>query len=394
MDNHKAKTLLEKYKAGTLNDDEKHLLDQWYAKLAGTNKLNLKDTELEQNLDDIWSVINLQTAPQHQLKPVANPVLNLWRKVAAVAAVLVIVGTGAYFYTNRDNKERSDIEQLSRNVKPGGNKATLTLANGKVITLDSAVNGKLAEQSGIVITKTKDGQLVYTVADQRGRAASGPIGMHTISTPKGGQYQVNLPDGSRVWLNASSSLRYPAQFTGLERKVILTGEAYFEVAKVLARNEQVKRIPFVVITDQQRVEVLGTHFNINAYADEPDLKTTLLEGAVKVSTVNEGNQSFVLKPGMQSSYNGTSLNVNIVNVEDAVAWKNGMFKFKDADLKTVMRSVARWYDVEIAYEGGTLPKKEFSGEIYRNLNLDQVLDLLSFYNVHFRVEGKRIVVTP
>jgi transmembrane sensor len=269
-------------------------------------------------------------------------------------------------------------------ILPGGNKAVLTLADGKQITLDEAGNGKLAEQSGITVTKTKNGQLVYT-ASPSAVTAKGPA-MNMIATPKGGQYQVNLPDGTKVWLNAASSLRYPTAFTAGVRQVSLTGEAYFEVAKV--RPE----MPFKVLTTTQTVEVLGTHFNVNSYTDEPAIKTTLLEGAVKVISPSAAVKELILKPGQQSVLRGDRLNVADVNEEEVIAWKNGMFRFRDADLQTVMRSVARWYDVQVNYEG-TLPVRQFSGEIHRNINLSEVLDILSFFKVHFRVDGKTIIVT-
>lgn len=388
MDNQQAKELIEKYKAGQLTDVEKRILEDWYFKIAGDNKLNLEEGELEQNLDDIWKNIDLNTIEQGKRRSGKRSVIKLWREIAAAIAIFM-VGIAVYLFATREHQNLRPQHQEVQNIISSGNRATLTLANGEVITLDSASNGKLAEQSGIVITKTKDGQLVYTIADQSSGKNEDLKVMNIISTPKGGQYQVNLPDGSKVWLNANSSLHYPARFTGDERSVTLTGEAYFEVAKTKTG------MPFKVVTHQETVEVLGTHFNINAYADEPNIKTTLLEGAVKVSAINKEvvTHEVVLKPGQQSSLSGAHLDVSFVNTEEVIAWKNGMFMFKDADLKTVMRAVARWYDVDVAYEG-VLPKREFSGEIYRNLNLNQVLDLLSFYKVHFRVEGKRIIVTP
>lgn len=386
MDNSKAQALIEKYKSGKLNPSEQQQLEDWYAKLAGSNPLNLQDGELEQNLDDIWKMIRSNTTQPAKTTAKSIP---LWKSIAAAAAISIIISAAAlYFYVPKQHQDSLTREYAGTGIQPGGNRATLTLADGKVIALDEAVNGKLAEQSGITITKTKDGQVVYTVNDEAVAADRNLI--NTISTPKGGQYQVNLPDGTRVWLNAGSSLRYPARFSGTERRVALSGEAYFEVTK---STINAKHIPFIVHTDKQDITVLGTHFNVNAYSDEPGIKTTLLEGAVKVSRNGAPAEGLVLKPGQQSSMTGNKLNVSTVNTEEAIAWKNGMFMFKDADLKTVMRTIARWYDVEVLYEG-TLPDKEFSGDIYRNLNLSQVLDVLSFYKVHFRVEGKKIIVAP
>ncbi|SMD04049.1 FecR family protein [Pedobacter africanus] len=394
MDNSKAKTLLEKYKSGTLNQAEQHLLEDWYLGLSRSNKLDLEEGELEKNLDEIWKTISSDTAVPMQ----KTYKIVWWKKLSVAAALLLVFGAGFYFYNQKESKT-SWYQSYTTAVQPGSNRATLTLANGQVIALDDAGNGKLAEQAGISITKTKDGQLVYTVTN--GAAGSNKETINTIATPKGGQYQVNLPDGSRVWLNAASSLRYPVHFTGAERRVTLTGEAYFEIAKVYSAalsqadgaTQRRLQAPFIVLTDKQQVTVLGTHFNINAYADEPAVKTTLLEGAVRINRTAAPAAALVLKPGEQSTIASGQLNVAAVNTEEAIAWKNGMFMFKDADLKTVMRAIARWYDVEVHYEG-TLPDKEFSGDIYRNLDLNQVLSVLSFYKVHFRVEGKKITVTP
>jgi ferric-dicitrate binding protein FerR (iron transport regulator) len=382
MGNNEAKALVEKYKSGTLNQAEQRMLEDCYLKLSGSKELNLEDGELDRNLDEIWETISLNTTVTR------HKTFVLWKRVAAAAAVLLVTVGGLYFYTQKQNNGVQSLQSDATAIQAGGNRATLTLANGKVIALDDAANGKIAEQEGITITKTKDGQVVYTINDAIAGDAKEII--NTISTPMGGQYRVHLPDGSSVWLNAGSSLRYPVRFLGAERKVTLTGEAYFEVEKNISK---VKNIPFIVLTDKQEVTVLGTHFNINAYTDEPIIKTTLIEGAVKVNRVGAPGDAVLLKPGQQSSMAAGKLSVSFVNTEEAIAWKNGVFLFNDADLKTVMRSIARWYDVEVLYEG-ELPNKEFSGDIYRNLNLNQVLDVLSFYKVHFRVEGRKIIVTP
>jgi transmembrane sensor len=211
---------------------------------------------------------------------------------------------------------------------------------------------------------------------------------NTIETPKGGQYRIDLPDGTMVWLNAGSSLRYPNRFAGQERKVALTGEAYFEVAKN-------KQMPFRVVSGKQVVEVLGTHFNINAYTDEASVKTTLLEGSVNV-LLQETHQSELLNPGQQAvvKYNGSSIVVQPVKVEEAVAWKNGYFMFVDADLESIMRQLARWYDVEVAYEGN-LGSLKFGGMVSRSKSIAQTLRILELTgNVRFKVAGRRVTVMP
>lgn len=379
-----AKELLEKYRAGNCTDAEKAIVETWYLKMEQEEGNLLSDTQITEATDRIWNRMPIHDV--EEIKPVRR---NLWPVVGTAAAVILLGSLALYFFnTSPLNPSKEQLFKVNPAAQalilPGGNKAVLTLADGKQITLDEAGNGKLAEQSGITITKTKDGQLVYTVSPSA-VAAKGPA-MNMIATPKGGQYQVNLPDGTKVWLNAASSLRYPAAFTAGVRQVSLTGEAYFEVAKV--RPE----MPFKVSTTTQTVEVLGTHFNINSYTDEPAVKTTLLEGAVKVISPSTALKELILKPGQQSALRGARLEVAEVNEEEVIAWKNGMFRFRDADLQTVMRSVARWYDVRVNYEG-TLPVRQFSGEIHRNVNLSEVLDILSFFKVHFRVDGKTITVT-
>lgn len=379
-----AKELLEKYRTGNCTDAEKAIVETWYLKFEQEEGNLLSGTQITEATDRIWNRMPIHEV--EEIKPVRR---NLWPAIGTAAAVVLLGALALYFFNpsplNPSKEQLSNVNPATEQViLPGGNKAVLTLADGKQITLDEAGNGKLAEQSGITITKTKDGQLVYTVSPSA-VAAKGPA-MNMIATPKGGQYQVNLPDGTKVWLNAASSLRYPAAFTAGVRQVSLTGEAYFEVAKV--RSE----MPFKVSTATQTVEVLGTHFNINSYTDEPAVKTTLLEGAVKVISPATAVKELILKPGQQSALRGAQLNVAEVNEEEVIAWKNGMFRFRDADLQTVMRSVARWYDVQVNYEG-TLPVRQFSGEIHRNVNLSEVLDILSFFKVHFRVDGKTITVT-
>lgn len=369
-----AKELLEKYRSGNCTAAEKAIVETWYLKFEQETADQLTAAELEQATDRIWDRLPIHEKSRRKL----------WPRIAGAAAVLLMLSAGLYFF-NPVTHQPALLAQKEHTpqILPGGNKATLTLANGQEITLDGADNGQLAEQAGIIITKTKDGQLVYTVSDQDTPTAERQTAMNTIATPKGGQYQINLPDGTKVWLNAASSLRYPTVFTGTERRVSLTGEAYFEVAKVQPAK------PFSVNSPTQTVEVLGTHFNINSYADEQTVKTSLLEGSVKV-TAQTG--AVFLKPGQQAVLLGNQLNVNLSNTEEAIAWKNGMFSFKDADLQTVMRTVARWYDVEVSYEGN-FPGRQFSGEIHRNINLSEVLDILSFFKVHFRIDGKKITVT-
>jgi ferric-dicitrate binding protein FerR (iron transport regulator) len=285
---------------------------------------------------------------------------------------------GGYFLFHHQPKK-----QIARvhDIAPGGNKAILTLADGSMIDLRAAKNGKLAKQGDMVINKNADGQIVY--ANSENNASSQNTGFNIATTPRGGQFQLVLADGTKVWLNAASSIKYPVVFNGNERKVELTGEAYFEVAHD-------KEKPFRVISNGQEVEVLGTHFNINAYHDEKSAKTTLLEGSVRISS--EGKNK-MLKPGEQAHFENGDILIADVDVNEVVAWKNGFFQFKDDNIRDIMRQLGRWYDVDIKYEGN-LPDREFSGTLSRNANLSQMLDILSFKKIHFRIEGKTIIVTP
>ncbi|MCS3798615.1 FecR family protein [Niastella sp. OAS944] len=325
----------------------------------------------------------------------------LWMRAAAAAIVVIAVGVVGYWLINRSTKNgvaKNDqpVQRSAADILPGSNKAALTLADGSVITLDSAANGQLAQQGGSQIIKTKNGELVY---DKTAKNAAGPhttdhspLAYNTLVIPRGGQYQLTLPDGSRVWLNAASSLRYPVAFIGNDRRVELTGEAYFEVAKDAHK-------PFHVITPTQDVEVLGTHFNVNAYSNEPSTRTTLLEGAVKVTPVigNQksaiGNrQSAILKPGEQAVFIADSrFTIHDADLEDVMAWKNGFTLFNKADLKSIMRQVERWYNVDVVYEGD-LPQRTFTGGIERSARLSELLRLLEVSKVKFRVEGNRLIV--
>ena len=308
-----------------------------------------------------------------------------WYRVAAAIAILVLLSVGGYFYFNNTKTiqlAQVDIAKRFKNdIAPGGNKAILTLSNGKQIILDSAANGTLTQQGSIKVIKLDSGQLAYR---QSGSSPLGEAGMgfNTITTPKGGQYQLILSDGSKVWLNAASSLKYPTSFTGKERNVELTGEGYFEIA----HNA---KMPFHVEVNEMQVEVLGTHFNINAYSDEVSIKTTLLEGSVKIS---KEDKSVIIKPGqqVQLSVDGLVIKDNI-NVDKVIAWKNNLFRFESEDIETIMRQLSRWYDVNIDYEVKT--NKHFTGIISRNVNASEVLKMLEMTGeMHFRIEGKKVTV--
>lgn len=358
--------------------------------------------------------------------PASEPVMLWYRlsRVASIAAILfVITAFGIYFWINRNLPEPVMVKKENgfhkNEISPGGNKAILTLANGSKIILDNAKNGVLATQSGISIRKTANGQLIYDLSGGQHSTSPSvtnqPEVYNTITTPRGGQYQLTLPDGSKVWLNAASSLKFPASFTGQERNVELTGEAYFEIAKATSPSDGV-RIPFKVTSGNQTVEVLGTHFNINAYPDEATINTTLLEGSVKISlssslgeparmTRSDGGRgmrlSQLLYPGQQAKV-GAGIRVSNIDAAQAIAWKNGYFIFPSEDIGSIMRKISRWYDADIKYEGD-ITRERFVGSVSRFENVSQVLDMLELTgSVHFKIvagndapgKERRIIVMP
>jgi len=322
------------------------------------------------------------------VRPVRR-VRALWYRSAA--AVLILLGAGVVYYSTHQKRQEAIVvsKASAADVLPGGNKAVLTLAGGRQIILDSARQGDLVTEGDARVSKVSSGRLSYRrVGDAAGAVDAvsgvGAVAHNTLSTPRGGQYQLTLSDGTVVWLNAASSITYPTAFTGKLREVSITGEAYFEV------NYKANQ-PFRVRVGNDTIEDLGTHFNINAYPDEPGLKTTLLEGRVRVDAAGG---RVILKPGEQAvSQLGGSLTVrSSVDVDEAVAWKNGLFQFDRADIQTVMRQLARWYNVDVKFEGAVSPDR-FWGKLPRDLNASQVLKVLQKEQVHFRIQGKTIIVT-
>jgi ferric-dicitrate binding protein FerR (iron transport regulator) len=308
-----------------------------------------------------------------------------WLRLA-VAAVLVAGIFAVYKYMHASAVPEQTIVKAATTNNPisaGGNKATLILENGSAINLETASNDTVVEQKGSRILKQADGQLLYTSLKEKPASVS----YNRIVTPRGGQYQVILSDGTKIWLNDSSSVHYPVVFTGSERKVEVTGEAYFEVAKDASKPFKVK------IGEKAEVEVLGTHFDVNAYTDELVIRATLLEGSIKISEL-QGKESRMIIPGEQAALNASNrITVNkIPDTEQVIAWKNGVFNFYNTSLGMALRQLARWYDVDIVFEG-SIPQKQFSGEIQRSLSLSQVVKLLEKNGVNCRIEGKKLIVT-
>jgi transmembrane sensor len=341
----------------------------------------------EQSFDELFNSIlvkidNENASEENEgLKP--PPDRSLVYKLLAAVIILLIAFQGLYTYLKPVNKVSNRVattRPFKTIITPGSNKAILTLQDGSKIVLNDAKDGTLAQQGNAKIVKLATGQLVY---DKTG-AALARVLYNTMTTPRGGQYKLTLPDGTEVWLNAASSITYPTAFVGNERNVSITGEAYFEVAKD-------KNKPFRVKSGSQMIEVLGTHFNVMAYGDEDAIKTTLFEGSVKIT---ENNEIQILKPGEQAvvDKNG-GLKIGVADVDDALAWKNGYFKFSRVNIKYIMRQLARWYDVDIVYEGST-PHDEFVGKIGRGENIEDVLHILELERVHFKIEDKKIIVLP
>jgi len=330
--------------------------------------------------DKLLTVIHEKIAPERTKQ---KPRLISLRKIAVAASIIGVLIAGFSFFSHDRVMPITKGETIERRFKndvaPGGSKATLTLADGSVILLDDANNGTLAQQGDAKVIKL-DGKILY---DQI--ANTQQVVYNTISTPRGGQYQLALPDGSMVWLNASSSVRFPTAFAGNERRVEITGEAYLEVAKNPAK-------PFIVSVNNAEVQVLGTHFNINAYSDELDVKTTLLEGSIKF--VN-AESNIILKPGQQSQLtkHGMIKVESNVNVEEVIAWKNGRFNFENAGIEAVMRQLSRWYDVDIEFGGK--PDDLFVAEMPRDIKLSDALKALELTGkVKFEIEGRKIIVMP
>jgi transmembrane sensor len=303
-----------------------------------------------------------------------------WRWIAAAAVVAVVIGGSVLWRVSRTSGTIDKPAQAVVSViPPGGNKATLTLADGSTVRLDDAKQGRLAKQGNSDVVKAGDGQVEYRKGE-----AGGPIGYNVISTPRGGIYQAVLPDGSRVWLDAGSSIRFPTAFTGDTREVALNGQGYFETTKDPAH-------PFVVTAGKLQVRVLGTSFNIMDYDDEQTIKTSLISGSVAVTA---SRQRVVLRPEQQLSIDETgAVKIGKVDAGNVLAWKNGFLEFDGADIATVMRAVSRWWDVDVQYDAGS-DSHAFTGQLSRDLNATDALKILTTSGYHFKVDGKIITVLP
>lgn len=384
-------SLLFKHLQGTLQEEEKMELSRWKdqsplhrALFDETGQEDLLAEDIaeyhEQNSSQLEK--RIYEKMQTRLQPAPSRIYR-W-KWAAAALFILGLGSAVFFLVikgkHNDLTKKENPQPLPMNdIKPGSSKAMLTLADGSSIVLDEAKNGELASQGNTNITKKDDG-LAYSLNGKETK-----VEYNQVSTPVGGQYQVVLADGTKVWLNAASSIRFPTVFTGSDRTVEITGEVYFEVKKHPS-------LPFRVKMGEAAVEVLGTSFNVMAYKEENTINTTLIEGAVRIS---HGGENKLLQPGEQARLDRTTGNIRVaeMDVEEAIAWKNGFFLFNDASVGTIMRQISRWYGVEVSYEGA-MPSRQIRGKAPRTTNLPELLKVLELSGVHVRLEGQKILVMP
>jgi hypothetical protein len=382
--------LLDKYLNGNASPEEQKQLWNFY------NSFQEKYQDLHSELG------NMQDIEDKMLSRLNRSLLNRnktvikffsLKRIAVAATALVVLSFSIYFYINKGLGISHACNLLTKNndADPANDKAILTLSDGSKIALDDAEHGLLARQGNSIITKPSDGQIIYK-AKFNSRDNKMPMSrysvINTVTTPRGGKYRVVLPDGSKVWLNSASSLRYPTNFSGKERWVKLAGEAYFEITSDKSR-------PFRVLSNSQIVEVLGTHFNVNSYEDETYVKTTLLEGSVRVTQIpvkGKYKDTKLLKPGEQSVVNRNKSGITVGNVdaEKSMIWKNGYFQFQNTKIQDVMKEISRWYDVEIIYTD-SIPSDEFTGFISRKVKLSAVLKILEQGGgLKFSIQKKKI----
>ncbi|NIG55105.1 FecR domain-containing protein [Chitinophaga sp. Cy-1792] len=377
METNELVMLSRKYLSGTASDAEKAALLQWYNAYSEGELTAILEAMPE---EDEAALEARMLQRLHTVTGTGRPkVRSLSGRVIKIAAAAVMVGVIAGGWAWRKHAAIGDKRAVA--TIAAGKNPVLILEDGSFVTLDSTQDGVLSQQGQAVVSKSAS-----TLSYQQRGNADAAVHYNTLKTPKGGQFRLILPDGTSVWLNAASSITYPTTFSGKERKVTITGEAYFEVAAVADK-------PFTVTAGNTDVLVLGTSFNINAYEDEQNTKTTLLQGAVLVKGKTDMQH---LLPGQQAVVSANNLQViKPADIFATVAWKNGLFAFKDADAASVLRELARWYNVEIIYKGG-MPDGVFTGEMSRSLTLEQVAGLMRTTRIHMSItdEGRSITVTP
>ncbi|RZK39839.1 MAG: FecR family protein [Pedobacter sp.] len=370
MEHKKLNDLLSKYKSATLSEAEKLELDNWYLQEAEAYKNKLSEDDVQEISKDIASNLPLKRQPV--------PLRQIWVRIGIAASICLIsyLSVSEFYH----NKEINQNILKASTILPGTNGATLTLGNGTKVILDQQKMGLVATDSGTLIKKNANGEIVYDTQSEN----STPV-LNTISTAVGQQYQVVLPDGTHVWLNASSSLKYPTFFKMGSREVELVGEAYFEVS----HNPSA---PFIVKSANQDVRVLGTHFNISAYSDDAIVRTTLFEGKVQVAKTDRSSL-LTLKPGEETVLESNQLTTKQANLLETIAWKEGYFRFYGKDIKSIMKMLSRWYNIEVEYIG-PVTNEHYYGKISRFKSINEVLKMLEkAQGVHFKIEGRRVAVT-
>ncbi|NHA03678.1 DUF4974 domain-containing protein [Mucilaginibacter sp. HC2] len=381
MTREQAQDLLNRSQLGECTAEEQALLDRWYFHEAAKQEATDGPGDVMEEERLIWNRI-LQKIPEDN-----NTRYFKRRYSIAAAVILFCFASGAYFLLKRpvvDNL-KAKRQLLKNDIAPGGNKAVLTLANGTRIILDDAKNGSISQNTSVKVTKTSNGVLIYHFNKNiSGKNIAAYSAINTITTPRGGQYQIVLEDGTRVWLNSASYIKFPEAFIDKNRQVELSGEAYFEVAKNKAK-------PFIVKANGTEVQVFGTHFNVNAYADNSNIATTLLEGSVSMTYAGA---TVMLKPGQQGVTNkaGEPIKTGFVDAEEVMAWKNGLFIFHDQSIANIMKQVSRWYDVDVEYKDG-VQNKEFGGTISKYKNITELLNNIQLtQTIHYKLEGRRVII--
>jgi hypothetical protein len=377
MTRQEAQKLIDNYLHGTATADERKLVESWYDQLSRENQLS-ENEDFEHLSDELWQ----NTLEAANLQSSKKRFIRYWPAAAIAASISIFLLAGIHFFTGREQRMATTAGHYtlpSHEILPGGNKAILILANGKQLSLADAKKGQIAKEHDASINKTAAGQIQYAAYGSDNQSS-----LNTLVTPRGGQYTVELADGTKVTLNAASSLVYPTKFNGAYREVELKGEGYFEVA-----HNPMK--PFRVKSNGQTIEVLGTHFNINCYNNEPYIKTTLLQGSIKL--ISEKG-AVILKPGQQSQLDVNGKRPVLlaeVNTDEAVAWKNGLFQFNASSIEEVMREAERWYNVDVTYNGKE-PDIRIYGSMSRNVNFSGFVKLLQFEGIKFSIKDRQVTI--
>lgn len=367
--------LLDRFEQGIATPSEMEELDAWYDSFEDGTAPELTDAQKQMSKQRLFNQLDQLTPEQPKKRH-----LHLVRYASVAAAIVLLIAGITLFKPSSKPEIKENQLALTPDVAPGGDKAILTLADGRQIVLEDKPNGQVAAEGNMTIIKMNSGMLAYQGSNKNRSTVNQ---LNTISTPIGGQFQVVLSDGTKVWLNAASSITFPSQFTGNIREVSTTGETYFEVATLKNGKE---KVPFRVNTGGQKIEVLGTQFNVNAYGDQKQYQTTLVEGSIRIS---QNKEAKLLKPGQKAniSLEKDIINVSEADVEKAIAWKNGLFKFDNTDIISLMKQLERWYPIEVVYEG-RITNERFFGKIDRNYTLSEVLKVLQLGQVHFKIDDK------